>query len=382
MRQMWRWYAERVYFQAMTKAAREARKATKKPEAAVKARPTPPLAVNKGSLARPKTKAVQNLRVVNLTPEQLPKPVMAGRDFLSNLDMTPRELRAVLDTAHSMKRGEWRDVKPLAGLSLALVFEKASLRTRTTFDVGMYQLGGHAITLSNAEVGLGTRERVSDVARNLERWVDGVMARVYLQGNLHELADNASIPIINGLSDMLHPAQLLADYQTIEEEFGTQLKGKRVVYIGDGNNLANSHIHMGILTGTDVTIVTPVGYEPNGKVILDAARQGATITISNDLRDVEGADVLYTDVWISMGMEAEADIRRRAFKGYQVTPAMLDTIAPNGIFLHCLPAHYGEETVPEATEHPKSRVFDQAENRLHAQKSLLYHLMGEMKPRW
>ena len=316
------------------------------------------------------------------TPESLPRPVMAGRDFPSNLDMTAAELRVVMDSAHSMKRGEWRNVKPLAGLTLAMIFEKASLRTRTTFDVGMYQLGGHAITLTNQEVGLGTRERVSDVARNLERWVDGVMARVYLQGNLQELAENAAVPIINGLSDMLHPAQLLADYQTIEEEFGTNLKGLRVVYIGDGNNLANSHIHMGILTGTDVTIVTPVGYEPNAAVAMDAVKRGANLTITNDLSAVEGADVLYTDVWISMGMEAEADIRRRAFKGYQVTPKMLDTIAKKGIFLHCLPAHYGEETVPEATEHKKSRVFDEAENRLHAQKALMYHLMGNMQPRW
>lgn len=316
------------------------------------------------------------------TAETLPRPVLAGRDFLSNLDMTPAELRVVLDTAHSMKAGEWREVKPLAGLSLALVFEKASLRTRTTFDVGMYQLGGHAITLSNQEIGLGTRERVSDVARNLERWVDGVMGRVYLQQTLVELAQHASIPVINGLSDMLHPAQLLADYQTIEEEFGQNLAGKRVVYIGDGNNLANSHIHMGILTGTDVTVVTPVGYEPNAGVLMDAVKAGVTISLTNDLAAVQGADVLYTDVWISMGQEAEADIRRRAFRGYQVTPEMLDTIAPDGIFLHCLPAHYGEETVPEATEHPKSRVFDQAENRLHAQKALLYHVMGAMKPRW
>lgn len=317
-----------------------------------------------------------------LTPETLPRPVMAGRDFLSNLDMTATELRAVMDTAHSMKRGEWRGVKPLAGLSIALVFEKASLRTRTTFDVGMYQLGGHAITLSNTEIGLGTRERVSDVARNLERWVDAVMGRVYLQQTLQELAQHASIPVINGLSDMLHPAQLLADYQTIEEEFGTDLRGRRVVYIGDGNNLANSHIHMGILTGTDVTVVTPVGYEPNAGVLMDAVRAGVNITLTNDLAAVQGADVLYTDVWISMGQEAEADIRRRAFQGYQVTPEMLDSIAPDGIFLHCLPAHYGEETVPEATEHPKSRVFDQAENRLHAQKALMYHLMGDLKPRW
>ena len=316
-----------------------------------------------------------------LTPDTLPVPVMAGRDFLSNLDMSSAELRSVLDTAASMKRGEWRQVKPLAGLSLALVFEKASLRTRTTFDVGMYQLGGHAITLSNQEIGLGKRERVSDVARNLERWVDGVMGRVYLQQTLHELADHAAIPVINGLSDMLHPVQLLADYQTIEEELGGAA-GKRVVYIGDGNNLANSHIHMGMLTGSDVTVVTPVGYEPNGGVLQAALKQGANITLTNDLGAIEGADVLYTDVWISMGQEAEADIRRRAFQGYQVTPQMLDTIASHGIFLHCLPAHYGEETVPEATEHPKSRVFDQAENRLHAQKALLYHLLGGVKPRW
>ncbi|WP_237724898.1 ornithine carbamoyltransferase [Deinococcus alpinitundrae] len=316
-----------------------------------------------------------------LTPDTLPTPVMAGRDFLSNLDMSSAELRSVLDTAASMKRGEWRQVKPLSGLSLALVFEKASLRTRTTFDVGMYQLGGHAITLSNQEIGLGQRERVSDVARNLERWVDGVMGRVYLQQTLHELADHSSIPVINGLSDMLHPVQLLADYQTIEEELGSAA-GKRVVYIGDGNNLANSHIHMGILTGSDVTIVTPVGYEPNAGVLMDAVKQGTQITLTHDLSAIDGADVLYTDVWISMGQEAEADIRRRAFRGYQVTPQMLDRLAPHGIFLHCLPAHYGEETVPEATEHPKSRVFDQAENRLHAQKALLYHLLGSAKPRW
>ena len=316
-----------------------------------------------------------------LTPQILPTPLLDGRDFLSNLDMSAAELRGVLDTAASMKRGEWRNVKPLSGLSLALVFEKASLRTRTTFDVGMYQLGGHAITLSNQEIGLGKRERVSDVARNLERWVDGVMGRVYLQQTLHELADHAAIPVINGLSDMLHPVQLLADYQTIEEELGAA-QGKRVVYIGDGNNLANSHIHMAQLSGSNLTVVTPVGYEPNGGVVQGALKAGADVTLTNDLGAIDGADVLYTDVWISMGQEAEADIRRRAFQGYQVTPQMLERLAPHGIFLHCLPAHYGEETVPEATEHPKSRVFDQAENRLHAQKALLYHLMGAVKPRW
>ncbi len=324
------------------------------------------------------TRAIQT---TPLTPETLPTPVLAGRDFLSNLDTTPDELRAVLDTAHSMKRGEWRSAKPLAGLSLAMIFEKASLRTRTTFDVGMYQLGGHAVTLTGAEIGLGTRERVSDVARNLERWVDGVMGRVYLQGTLVELAQHASIPVINGLSDMLHPVQLLADYQTIEETIGDP-RGRRVVYIGDGNNLANSHIHMGVLTGSEVTVVTPVGFEPNGAVLMDAVKRGAKVEVTNDLAAVEGADVLYTDVWISMGQEAEAERRRRAFQGYQVTPEMLDRIAPDGIFLHCLPAHYGEEVVEAATDHPKSRVFDQAENRLHAQKALLYHILGGSQPRW
>jgi ornithine carbamoyltransferase len=334
----------------------------------------------------PTDTAPETRQTTLLTPGTLPAPCMAGRDFLSNLDMAPEELRTVLDTAASMKRGEWRGVKPLSGLSLAMVFEKASLRTRTTFDVGMYQLGGHAITLSNQEIGLGTRERVSDVARNLERWVDGVMGRVYLQQTLTELAEHASIPVINGLSDMLHPVQLLADYQTIEEELGVAdgrgAQGKRVVYIGDGNNLANSHLHMAVLTGSAVTILTPLGYEPNGAVLMDAVKHGADVTLTNDLAAIDGADVLYTDVWISMGQEAEADRRRKAFQGYQVTPAMLDRLAPHGIFLHCLPAHYGEETVPEATEHPKSRVFDQAENRLHAQKALLYHLMGGMRPRW
>ena len=329
----------------------------------------------------PTDTAPEAQQIALLTPETLPAPCMAGRDFLSNLDMTPEELRVVLDTAAGMKRGEWRNVKPLSGLSLAMVFEKASLRTRTTFDVGMYQLGGHAITLSNQEIGLGTRERVSDVARNLERWVDGVMGRVYLQQTLTELAEHAAVPVINGLSDMLHPVQLLADYQTIEEELGTA-RGKRVVYIGDGNNLANSHLHMAVLTGSSVTIVTPLGYEPNGAVLMDAVKRGADVNLTNDLAAIDGADVLYTDVWISMGQEDQAALRRKAFQGYQVTPAMLGRLAPHGIFLHCLPAHYGEETVPEATEHPKSRVFDQAENRLHAQKALLYHLMGGMKPRW
>lgn len=318
---------------------------------------------------------------MTLHPEH--PPVLSGKDFLSSLDLTPQTYRKVMDTAHAMRRAEFKGLQPLAGQTLALIFEKASLRTRTTFDVAMYQLGGHAITLTNQEIGLGQRERVSDVAKNLERWVDGIMARVYLQSTLIELAEHTSMPVINGLSDSLHPVQLLADYQTIEGRFGTNLDGIKITYMGDGNNMANSHIQMAVLTGAEVTICTPIGYEPNGKVLLDALAAGAKVHLTHDINAaIAGAHVLYTDVWISMGQEAEAARKRQAFAGYCVTPELLDAIHPDGIFLHCLPAHYGEEVVPEATEHPKSAVFDQAENRLHAQKALLYHLMAGQEARW
>lgn len=317
-----------------------------------------------------------------LMPLETHPPQLNGKNFLSSLDLSPQSYRALMDTAHAMKRGEFRGQRPLEGQTLAMVFEKASLRTRTTFDVGMYQLGGHAITLTNQEIGLGVRERVSDVAKNLERWVDGIMARVYLQSTLLELAQHATIPVINGLSDSLHPVQLLADYQTVEERFGDP-RALKISYLGDGNNLANSHIQMAVLTGSEVTICTPVGYEPNGKVLLEAVQAGAKVKLTSSIDEaLEGCQVLYTDVWISMGQEAEADRKRRAFAGYCVDAAMLERIVPDGIFLHCLPAHYGEEVVPEATEHKKSAVFDQAENRLHAQKALLYHLMAGQKVRW
>ncbi|MER3444927.1 MAG: ornithine carbamoyltransferase, partial [Meiothermus sp.] len=256
--------------------------------------------------------------------------------------------------------------------------EKPSLRTRTTFEVAMNHLGGHAVNLTNAEIGLGTREPVRDIAMNLERWVEGIMARVYLHSTLEELARYSRKPVINGLSDLLHPVQLMADYQTIEESF-PDTRGLRVAYIGDGNNMANAHIQCAVLSGAKLTIATPRGYEPNAVILLDALQRGADVTLTHDpLEAAEGAQVLYTDVWVSMGQEQEASQRRKIkdFAGFQVTPALLELIAPDGIFLHCLPAHYGEEVVEEATLHPKSRVFDQAENRLHAQKALLYHLLG------
>ena len=303
---------------------------------------------------------------------------LKGRDFLSNLDLSPAEYRAVMDTAHAMKRGEYRGQKPLEAQSLAMVFEKPSLRTRTTFEVGMTQLGGHAIYLAPSDIGLGTREPVRDVAMNLERWVECIMARVFLHSTVEDLAKFSSKPVINGLSDLLHPVQLLADYQTIEESF-PDTAGLKITYVGDGNNMANSHIEMAVLSGAHLRIATPRGYEPNASVVLDAMERGAKITLTNDPKAAaEDAQVLYTDVWVSMGQEAEASQRRKIkdFSGFQVNPAMLELIAKEGIFLHCLPAHYGEEVVEEATLHVQSKVFDQAENRLHAQKALLYHLMA------
>ena len=307
-----------------------------------------------------------------------PAESLKGRDFLSNLDLTPTEYRIVMDTAHAMKRGDFRGERPLLGQTLAMIFEKPSLRTRTTFEVAMNQLGGHAVNLSNNEIGLGTREPVRDVAMNLERWVEGIMARVFLHSTLEDLAQYSSKPVINGLSDYLHPIQLLADYQTIEENFsGTH--GLRVAYLGDGNNMANAHIQSAVLSGAQLVIATPRGYEPNAAIFTEALKLGADITLTNDPKAAaEGAHVLYTDVWVSMGQEQEASQKRKIkdFAGFQVDAKMLENIADDGIFLHCLPAHYGEEVVEEATLNTKSRVFDQAENRLHAQKALLFHLLG------
>jgi ornithine carbamoyltransferase len=226
---------------------------------------------------------------------------------------------------------------------------------------------------------LGTREPVRDIALNLERWVDGIMARVFLHSTLEELAKHSQKPVINGLSDYLHPVQLLADFQTIEENFGDP-KGLPITYVGDGNNMANSFIEMALLTGIKLTIATPRGYEPNAAVLLDTLHAGANITLTNDPQAAaREAKVLYTDVWVSMGQEQDAAERRkiRDFAGFQVNPALLEQTTSDAIFLHCLPAHYGEEVVEEATLHQKSKVFDQAENRLHAQKALLFHLLRD-----
>ncbi|HEX7021754.1 MAG TPA: ornithine carbamoyltransferase [Trueperaceae bacterium] len=304
---------------------------------------------------------------------------LRGRDLLSLATLTKDEFDGLLTGALQLKRA-WKagEANPaLHGQTLAMIFEKQSLRTRSTFDIAMYQLGGHSVLLSQNYIGWGVRETIKDVAHNLERWVQGVMARTYGHDTLTELAEHASVPVINGLSDLAHPCQLVADYLTLREVFG-ELAGLRIVFVGDGNNVCNSHVNAAMLSGTKLTVACPEGFEPDARVLAAARERGADIDIHHDPREaVQNADVLYTDVWISMGQEEESERRRQAFAGYTVTPDWFADLSPRGIFMHDLPAHYGEECVEEAVYHERSRVFDQAENRLHAHKGILYQLLTD-----
>lgn len=306
-------------------------------------------------------------------------PTLAGRDLLSLADLSKDEFDGLLESAVQMKQDWKRGVRPrhLEHKTIAMIFEKQSLRTRSTFDIAMAQLGGHAILLSQNYIGWGVRETIRDVASNLDRWVDGIMARTYGHETLETLAHHAKVPVINGLSDRLHPCQLLADYVTLLERFG-ELRGLRVTYVGDGNNVCNSHVNAAALAGTSLTIACPEGYEPDAELLADARARGADVTISHDPREAaQGADALYTDVWVSMGMEDELEQRRNAFSGYTITPAWFEDLSPRGVFMHDLPAHYGEECTEEAVYHERSVVFDQAENRLHAHKAVLVQLLSD-----
>ncbi|HUU56738.1 MAG TPA: ornithine carbamoyltransferase [bacterium] len=305
---------------------------------------------------------------------------LTGRSFLSVADLTRDELTAVLDLADELKRerkaGNLRDSH--AGQTLALLFQKPSLRTRVSFDVAMRELGGYAFYLGPDEVGVNKREAVSDVGTVLSRYVHGIMARVFGHEIVEELAAYADVPVINGLSDLYHPCQVLADIMTVRERFGT-LGGLTLVYVGDGNNVANSLMLGGAVVGLNVTVVTPAGYEPPPEVVAKArglaAASGAVIATTNDLSAAAGADVLYADVWASMGQESEAAKRKKDFAGFTVDAKMLAAAAPGAIVLHCLPAHYGEEITEEVARGPQSAIWDEAENRLHAQKALLSLLL-------
>lgn len=301
---------------------------------------------------------------------------MKQKSLLSVADLTPEDILRVINSAIEMKRQGATDM--LAGRTLALLFEKPSLRTRVSFDVAMHQLGGHSIYLSQNEVGLGSRESISDVARTLSRYVNVIAARTFAHSTVVSLAEHAGVPVINALSDKEHPCQALADILTIYEK-KDKLEGLTVAYIGDGNNVANSLLLASALAGVNFKIATPKGYEVSDEVVdigRGLAQGGARILLVEQPRvAVEGADVVYTDVWTSMGQETEADERRRAFAGYQVTAGLMSLAAADAILMHPLPAHRDEEIAPGLIESPQSVVFDQAENRLHVQKAILAEIL-------
>ncbi len=300
----------------------------------------------------------------------------AKRDFLAIPDFSADELRETLELALRLKRGEYAE-RPLAGKSLAMIFTKSSTRTRVSFEVGTFQLGGHALFLSARDIQLGRGEPIRDTARVLSRYVDGIMIRTFDHADVEELARFSSIPVINGLTDLLHPCQVMADLMTIRENFGPELESVKVAWVGDGNNMANSWLNAAYRLGFELRLAVPEGYRPD-REILERARGAASVVLTADPREaVEGADVVNTDVWTSMGQEDEAAKRVEAFRGYCVDEPLMETASDRAIFLHCLPAHRGEEVSEGVIEGPRSRVFDQAENRLHVQKAILVRLMGK-----
>ncbi len=308
---------------------------------------------------------------------------LQGKDLLSIHDLSIAEVYEILDLAKTLKeqlkRGEEHHI--LKGKTLGMIFQKSSTRTRVSFEVGIWQLGGMGLFLSANDLQIGRGEPVKDTARTLSRYVDGIMIRTFSHDEVKELAQYATVPVINGLTDLLHPCQALTDMLTIREHKG-ELKGLKMAFIGDGNNMVHALMHACAKVGMDIAIATPESYTPDpaivAEAVADAAATGSKITFYNDpFAAVEAADVLYTDVWASMGKEAEQVLRCRDFAGFQVNRKLLDAAKPDAIVLHCLPAHRGEEITDDVMESPQSVVFDEAENRLHVQKAIMALLMGK-----
>ena len=301
---------------------------------------------------------------------------LEGRPFTRVADFSRDELELVLDTAARMKRAPREDQHVLPGRSLGMIFQKPSTRTRVSFEVGIAQLGGHALYLRSDDLQLGRGETIKDTAVVLSRYLDAIMIRTFAQKDVEELAGNASIPVINGLTDSAHPCQALADVLTIRERLG-RIEGVRVAYLGDGNNVCSSLMVAVARLGGSFVAATPPGYEPDEKALAIAREPGGQVEVTNDPEEaVRDADVLYTDVWTSMGQEEERERRLRDLAGYGITSELVAKAADGAIVLHCLPAHYGEEITEEVVYGPSSAVWDQAENRLHAQKALLELLLG------
>jgi ornithine carbamoyltransferase len=296
------------------------------------------------------------------------------RDFVAIPDFEEAAVIRLLERARSLKVGD--DTARLAGKSLAMIFRKSSTRTRVSFEVGMTQLGGHAVFLSDADSQIGRGETVHDTAKVLSRYVDAIMIRTFEHTEVEAFAEHASVPVINALTDLLHPCQIMADVQTVAEEFGNDHGARTVAWIGDGNNMANSWLNAAYRLGFSLRLACPEGYDPDPE-LLARAQGNADVVLTRDPSEaVQGADVVTTDVWASMGQEGEAEQRRAAFQGFLVDEALMAQADPSAIFLHCLPAHRGEEVTSGVIDGPQSRIFDEAENRLHAQKAILLELMG------
>jgi ornithine carbamoyltransferase len=314
------------------------------------------------------------------TAASLTIPVSLAKDLLTGAEWGSAETRDLLQRTAEIKARPSRFASVLRNKHIALIFEKPSLRTRVTFEVGIQSMGGFVVFLDHTQARLGERESIPDVARNLEQWVQGIVARVYEQRVLEEMAANIAIPVVNALSDKFHPCQALADFFTLEEKFGS-VKGFKLAYVGDGNNVCHSLLSVAARAGTHLRIATPSGYDPDPAVVSEAKRTAretrGKIELCNSPEEaVAGAQAIYTDVWTSMGQEEESAAREAAFAGYQVNDALFSHAAPDAVFMHCLPAHRGSEVSAEVIDSPRSIVFDQAENRLHMQKAILLTLLN------
>ena len=306
---------------------------------------------------------------------------LKGRDFLTLKDFTRQEIEEMVNLGIDLKAKQKAGIPTpiLAGKTLGMIFQKSSTRTRVSFEVGMYQLGGSALFLSTNDLQIGRGEPIRDTARVLSRYLDGIMIRTYSHADVEELAEYADIPVINGLTDDYHPTQIIADLITIQEHKG-KLEGIKFAYVGDGNNMTHSLMIGCAKVGMDVTVACPDGYMPNPEIVAlaqsYAAESGGSVTVMHDPKEaVKGVDVIYTDTWASMGQEAEKEIRKKAFAGYQVDDAMMALAKPDAIFMHCLPAYRGMEVTDEVMESAQSVVFDEAENRLHAHKAIMASVM-------
>ena len=309
-----------------------------------------------------------------MTRRLTPTSEKPHRDFLQIPDLSAKEIDHLFALAEKMRSGKYKK-KPLAGKSLAMIFMKSSTRTRVSFEVGTWQLGGHALFLSPRDVQLGRGEPIGDTARVLSRYVDGIMIRTFAHQDIEELAKYASVPVINGLTDLVHPCQVLADLLTVRQQLG-DIEKARYAWIGDGNNMANSWINAAYVFGFDLTLACPEGYEPADHLLARALEKAKVRVVRDPMEAAEGADVVNTDVWASMGQEDEQRERARAFASYTVNAKLMKKASKKAIFLHCLPAHRGEEVAAEVIDGPQSRVWDEAENRLHIQKAIMAALIG------